>query len=331
MTTQVETLELEGGNTNLPLAKKKRPSQSAFWCFTFNNYKIEQMDLLEMTFKKMDIAYIFQEEVGGDDEENAGTPHLQGYVEFRHGKRGRWSEFKLPKEIHWERRKGTRAHNVHYCSKEYTRIGTPVRHSMDLKPIKPLKLLKESQLRDWQKGVIDVVNSEPDDRTIWWLWSQGGGLATGKTTFCKYLSAKFGAIPLAGKGADVRNGVITYLKDNGRYPECCLIPIPRSFNSEYLSYEAIENIKDMFFYSGKYEGGVALGNSPHVFVFANVPPDMEKMTSDRWRVWQIDGNDPNGFPGYQDAPMQAEVKAAVARGIANAGKAAMEAGGIAPM
>ena len=76
----LEISEMAGGNTS---PQPKRPSQSQYWCFTYNNYKVEHMELLETTFKKMDCAYIFQEEVGGDDEDNPGTPHLQGYMEFR--------------------------------------------------------------------------------------------------------------------------------------------------------------------------------------------------------------------------------------------------------
>jgi len=293
MSSNMEIMEIEGGNTSLPQSSQKRPSQSQYWCFTHNNYKIEDMEILEMTFKKMDCAYIFQEEVGAPEEENSGTPHLQGYFEFR-GRRGRWSELKLPFNPHFEKRKGTRMQNIKYCSKDYTHIGTPRHFSPDLKPPRPIKVLAEHELRDWQKGVVSVIDSEPDDRTLHWIWSEAGNL--GKTTFCKYLTMKHGAIPLAGKGADVRNGVVTHITQNGTTPELIVVPIPRSFSKQYLSYEALENCKDMYFYSGKYEGGAVCGNCPHVFVFANFPPDEEAMSTDRWRVWQIDGDDPDGFP-----------------------------------
>ena len=140
--------------------------------------------------------------------------------------------------------------------------------------------------KDWELEVLDIIKTEPDDRTIYWYWSENGNL--GKTTFCKYLTVKHGAIPLSGKGADVRNGVCTYLKDKGETPELCVFPIPRSFSSEYVSYEAIENIKDMYFYSGKYEGGAVCGPCPHLFVFANFAPDESRMSADRWCVRNID-------------------------------------------
>ena len=70
--------------------------------------------------------------------------------------------------------------------------------------------------------------------------------------------------------------------------------IPRCLTCEdktYVSYQALENIKDMVFYSGKYEGGVVCGNCPHVFVFAHVPPEYENMSDDRWVVVNVDSAD----------------------------------------
>ena len=150
---------------------------------------------------------------------------------------------------------------------------------------RPIKLITPD--RDWEIEVLDIIKNEPDDRTIYWYWSEQGNI--GKTSFCKYLHVKHGAFPLSGKGADVRNGICTYVKDNdGRTPELVVYPIPRSYDCDYLSYESIENIKDMFFYSGKYEGGCVCGNSPHLFIFANCLPNCSKMSEDRWVIRNID-------------------------------------------
>ena len=63
--------------------------------------------------------------------------------------------------------------------------------------------------------------------------------------------------------------------------------IHRKFVRLYLSWCGIEEIKDMFFYSGKYEGGMVCGENPHVIIFANEEPPLEKMSNDRWRVIEI--------------------------------------------
>jgi len=278
---QMETMEMGEGNTKPP---PKRMNQSKRWTFTYNNYSVEQMEMMETVFKDRCSGYIFEEEVGDE-----GTPHLQGYLEF--SKRIRAFSLKLPKQIHWEIAKGSRMDNIKYCSKDK---GRQAHYSLNFKPPRPFKVLTEDQLRPWQKGLIDIANSEPDDRTLIWIWSQMGNL--GKTTFCKYLTHLLGAIPLGGKAADVRNGIVSFVNDKGTTPELICIPIPRSFKEEYVSYEAMENAKDMYFYSGKYEGGAVCGNCPHVFVFSNFEPDYSKMSTDRWVVWQIDGPCPNGFP-----------------------------------
>ena len=271
VTSVVEQMEIGGGNTKL---HQKRVSQGKKWCFTYNNYPDDALEIMERNFVLHDLEYIVGVEVG-----ESGTPHLQGFIEST--KRLRPDQLGLSRKIHWEKAKGTLKQNVAYCSKD-----GDVRHSRGCKPKRPLKVLSDSQLYAWQKGIVADLDTEPDDRTLNWLWSLAGNV--GKTTFCKYLSHKFGAIALGGKAADCRMGVVHHLEKHGDTPEIVLIPIPRSFDPQYVSYEAMENIKDMYFFSGKYEGGMVNGNCPHVYVFSNFPPDESKMSEDRWNVVQID-------------------------------------------
>lgn len=273
MKRKLETMEMEGGNTISP---SKRSVPSKRWTFTYNNYDETAMETLERVFRQHDIEYIF-----GKEEGESGTPHLQGYLEAPLKIRP-IEKLKLDRSIHWERAKGNRKQNVTYCSKDGCYV-----HSATMKPRRPLKLLTEEELYDWQRELLGLISEDPDDRTIHWYWSMEGNI--GKTTFGKYLFARHGATILAGKGADVRNGVVEYSKRNdGDTPEFVIYPIPRSYAAEYVSYEAIESVKDMFFYSGKYEGGAICGNCPHVLVFANHPPDTSKMSVDRWNIVQID-------------------------------------------
>ena len=43
----------------------------------------------------------------------------------------------------------------------------------------------------------------------------------------------------------------------------------------------------MFFFSGKYEGGMVCGPNPHVLIFANDEPDTHKMSADRWIIKEL--------------------------------------------
>ncbi|GAC77845.1 replication protein, partial [uncultured marine virus] len=105
-------------------------SPSKHWCFTLNNYTIEDIELIcsNSSIEK----YIFQEEVG-----ELGTPHLQGYMKFKTKVRPK-SVFKTNK-ISWGKTKDIKA-SIVYCQKEDTRAGKIF--TKGIKIIKPLKCLK---------------------------------------------------------------------------------------------------------------------------------------------------------------------------------------------
>ena len=151
---------------------------------------------------------------------------------------------------------------------------------------RPLKRLAcEDNLYPWQEDIINIIKQEPDDRTIYWFYSEDGN--RGKTTFCKYLTRKYEAICLSGKASDMKHGISEYKKQNGFCPELILSNISKSFDPNYLSYGGIEDCKDMYFHSGKYEGGMIDGNCPHLIVFSNFYPDTSKMMGDRWYIRKI--------------------------------------------
>jgi len=122
---------------------------------------------------------------------------------------------------------------------------------------------------------ILIAETEPDDRTIYWYWCEKG--KSGKTTFAKYLSYHYGAIPLEGKKNDILFTAAEY--DSNIY----IFDLERSMEG-HVSYAALEKIKNGFYMVGKYEGKPIIRNSPHVIVFANFAPDEEKLSQDRWKV-----------------------------------------------
>lgn len=270
--SQDSSISTFGGNTKTP--KVKQVSPRIKWCFTLNNYTDGDKDL---------IVHVIESEcrmaIIGKELSSTGTPHLQGYIEFSTKSRP-FNCFYI-KKIHWEGAKGSRRANIKYCSKEDKNP-----YCWNCKIPKEIKILSDEQLYDWEKDIIQLLSREPDERKIYWYWSHEGGI--GKTQFCKYLTVRFEAICLHGKGSDCRNGIVQYLDKHGYTPEVVLFPIPRSHSADYVSYEALENIKDMYFYSGKFEGGMVCGNAPHLFVFANSPPTYDKMSKDRWEVVGLD-------------------------------------------
>lgn len=257
------------GNT-IPTSppKNKQCNPAKKWVFTYHKYKECDISSIKLRLDEECSFYIFSEELGACGV----TPHLQGYIELKVKQRPKGL---FPLSTHLELAKGTRSQNIEYIKKE----GNPF-YSKGMPKIVPLIVPDY----EWEINIIKIIKTEPDDRKIYWFWGRGG---IGKTAFCKYLTMKHEAICLGGKGADMRNGIVEYKKTNGDTPALVLINIPRSFNVDYISYEGMENVKDMYFYSGKYEGGMVCGCSPHLIIFANEKPDFSKLSSDRWEVHQI--------------------------------------------
>ncbi len=264
----------EGGNSYPPSDQsvkksKHRPPLGQRWIFVDNNYSKIRLDQWIKILDESDWPSGFSEEVGA-----SGTHHLQGYINFT--KRVRPAEMKVFKELtdtkhfHWGDEhgkpcRGTDADNVKYFSKD---DNEKVYLFNGLRKPRVIKFPEFN--KPWQKEIMEAITVEPDDRSILWYWSRAGGI--GKSTFCKYLVLKHDACILAGKGADVRNAVLTYKQDRGDFPYLCVYNIPRTFDSEYLRPECLENVKDMLFYSGKYEGGSVAGPCPHLIIFSNFNP-----------------------------------------------------------
>lgn len=250
----------EGGNTSTPsVTSKKAVSPAKKWCFTINNYTEEHAKMLRSSDCSIVPKIMFQSEIGEE-----GTPHLQGWLEFSTKKRP-FSVFKC-NQIHWEKMKGTIKENIDYCGKTDTYTGE-VRFSRGADfPYHGPQIV----LRDWQLPVVQLLQGPAQERPIYWIWSEKGNM--GKTTFAKWIFHHIpNTIVTGGKANDMKNGVQTYITTNHVWPKVVIVDIPR-VNKGHMSIAGIEEIKNMFFFSGKYEGGMVSGPPPHVICFANVPP-----------------------------------------------------------
>lgn len=136
----------------------------------------------------------------------------------------------------------------------------------------------------WQQEVLDIINEKPHPRTINWYWEPTGNV--GKSFICKFIALRQEVIVASGKKNDIYNEIHTVLS-SGIIPTIIVLDYPRH-DLDYINYGAIECIKNGFLYSGKYEGGKCIFPIPHVIVFANEPPDITKMSSDRWHIVKIE-------------------------------------------
>ncbi len=121
-------------NTN-KLRHRNMRNRSRSWCFTWNNYTVENLSHLSHPdfFKTEIVKLIFQEELGKEN-----TKHLQGFVQFKN--QIDFSKLKeyLPK-CHLEKCKSVAA-SIKYCSKEDTRSGTRYTYGIASKELSKKKI-----------------------------------------------------------------------------------------------------------------------------------------------------------------------------------------------
>lgn len=271
MAQMAQVEKKKGGNTK-PLSKSRK------YCMTVNNWTEAEYKTLITQFKIEAQKWIIGKE-GADTK----TQHLQIYVKYKNA-RSFESMKKLCGRAHIEKARGSDNENWRYCAKEQKFESNydcmTMREKLKLKCIKEYSEIK---WKDWQGGVIEELDKDPDKRKIFWYWEETGNV--GKSYLCKYLALTRSVVICEGKKADIFNQVNVMI-DNNKSPDIILLDIPRS-SEGYINYGAIEQLKNGMLYSGKYEGGVCLFPSPHIICFANCPPDMSQMSHDRWCIKKI--------------------------------------------
>lgn len=275
MTDSNSSNSSRGGECKSPPGPQGSPAKN--WTLRWSNYPSNWKDIIVPEFQSHGcLGYCIGEEICP----TTGTPHLQGHAEFKN--KLRWSVFKtIPKGVEWQARRGNRQSNDEYCSKEGKAIAWGT-----CKVTK--KYTVDITLYEWQiKIVKEILDVEPDDRTIWNVWEPDG--CAGKTTFQKWIFLNYqNVVVLSGKASDMKNGIIAYEELKGELPKIVLINIPRCQDTDHISWQGIEEIKDMFFFSPKYQSGMICGPNPHMIIFSNEELPRYKLSDDRWKFMRIE-------------------------------------------
>lgn len=252
-----------------------RCSAALYWSFTLFNYDDEKIGSIGSIFLHKCKKWIFQEEICPD----TGRLHLQGSISLI--TKGRPMElFRVLDGAHWEKSRSSAADD--YCMKSATAVEG--RRWMGGDWPKPIKTLEH--LRPWQTQLTEITMSEPNDRTIIWIYDPHGGI--GKSSLLKYWLIKYPNKYIfcnGGKCADLINLIF-----NQNMDKCDTVvwDLPRN-RGGMVSYDAIECIKNGMVANTKYETGCKIFNSPHVIVFANdLPSDVNALSRDRWRIYTVD-------------------------------------------
>lgn len=276
----------QGGNNQpfpLPI-EKDNGFQSKQYFFTYH-YDPDEEDLSKIFANLKYLSdlcekWIFAEEYGS----NGVTPHIQGAFILKTKMYAKTLQQFFLRPVHLVRLKCWKSAVV-YCSKESGRMST----SEFLLKLRPTTC--SETMVPWQQKLYKIFNEIPDGRKIYWRWSKEGKM--GKTDFGRHLHRELGFIVLSGSAKDMKNGILAYFDKNGYTPKGIVIDIPRSLDDKWFSYTGVEEVKNMFFYSPKYEGGMIDGHPPHLLILSNEEPDYDMLSQDRWDVECVDADAKN--------------------------------------
>lgn len=277
------------GNTKVEardINNEKKIKRARNWIWTWNNYEEDDKINMKNWCEEECEDYVFQEETG----EN-GTKHLQGFWCFKNARHFESLKKKWGK-MHIEKAKNAQAAR-NYCGKDETRSGEKI-ESIKQKVKDPLEGI---ELRQWQKDLLKLLEEEPDNRTVIWIYDEIGN--AGKTTLAKHLCLKYEneVIYLTGGPANCKYGVTSFLynKCNGQLVrnkkklKIAIFDYTRS-QDDKVSYQALEEIKNGIFFNTKYESMQVVYDCPHVVIFANFLPELNKLSKDRWKIIDINEN-----------------------------------------
>lgn len=285
--------------------------QYTHWCFTINNPV--EADTIEPTD---DVRYcVYQLEQG-----ESGTPHIQGYVEFKKKMTlaavKRW----VPR-AHLEPRRGSREAAREYCMKEEGQLSAPVEYGefkteqgkrTDLEDA--AALVKESGAKrvaqempavyaKFHRGLhaLEAALEEPEKDDDFqprpWqkkildlvshpaddrtiIWVKDTVGNMGKSRLAVHLQRNYGAVQLSGRIQDM---AYMYNKE-----PIVVIDVPRTQaeNMDHL-YAFAESLKNGVIISTKYESRRKMFKPPHVIFFCNFCPDGEKWSYDRCKQFDL--------------------------------------------
>lgn len=177
-----------------------------------------------------------------------------------------------------------------YVMKSDTRTEGPYKDNGQLDDSEFIPTIYQNiNLFPWQQFVIDSKNNR-DRRRINLIYDPYGN--NGKSTVAAIAELKHKAIDLPPLN-DFKELIALLcnicMDKNIRDPGLIFMDMPRAMRKDQLfgMYSAIEQIKKCKLYDTRHHYKSWWIECPEVWIFSNILPDMNYLSLDRWKIWQI--------------------------------------------
>lgn len=292
------------------------------WCFTLNNYVENEITLFR---KFLSCDFVRYAIFGYEKAPTTGTPHLQGYFSLNKVMTKTGLIRVLGHRLHLEKAIKCEVTNYEYCSKDgkFEEFGTRSQQGkhteidsfvesvkelskdgwIDIRKLRdmhrivsaryprffeqivqdymPKKKVKAHPLREWQQSLHDTLElPTADDRKVIFVVDLRGN--TGKSWFSHwYCNANEDAqLLLPGKKVDMAYALRTDIR-------VLFIDIARTTGSKGLPYDFLEEVKNGYVFSTKYDSRMKTLDPVHVVVFMNEEPNRSMLSEDRYDVRRL--------------------------------------------
>lgn len=135
-----------------------------------------------------------------------------------------------------------------------------------------------------------LIHRQPD-RKVTWVWEATGN--EGKSWLADYLGIKRNAFIITG-------GAYKDIAHAFDFQETIVFDFSRD-QQERVPYQLMEDFKNKRIFSPKYDSTVKRAVKCKLVVFANFPPEKEKLSIDRWDIIHLNIH-PFGVPGAPANP-----------------------------
>lgn len=247
-------------------------------------------DTIIKQLKKIAKRYVFQLEKGGA----TGYMHYQGRMSLikKHRKGELMKMFDIMPVPNYLEPSVTTTYltgDMFYVMKDETRVDGPWDDRQVEKYIPRQYRDMLNRLYPYQQYIYDTAK-DFDTRIINLIYCPKGNV--GKSTIASVCELYGDGIdlPPVNDAEKIIQSCCDICEAKGlRNPSPIFIDMPRAMNKDRLNgiYSAIEQIKKGKLFDLRYKYREYWIDSPQIWVFSNIPPELDMLSLDRWRIWEI--------------------------------------------